>query len=96
MIYSIHDPRPVSEKEQDISALDGITQILKQFIADHALESQEHLYDEENQEILRRLVFSQGTRSYFLIIAPDGYIRLMDHKFPRTLLLDVHNVLMRA
>jgi hypothetical protein len=96
MIYSIHDPRPVSEKKQDISALDGITQILKQFIADHALESHENLYDEENQEILRRLVFSQGTRSYFLVIAPDGYVRLMDHKFPRTLLLDVHNVLMRA
>ena len=93
MTYSIHDTRPLPEKEDDLRALDAIQVILEDSIADFALEDAENLYDEDNQEMLRKLEFSKGTRSFILVITPDGYWRLLDGRFPRRLLMEIHNAL---
>jgi hypothetical protein len=92
-MFSIYDTRPLAEKEDDLRALDAIQAILESSIADYALENPENLYDQDQQEILRKLEFSKGTRSLCLVISPDGNWRLMNQKFPRLLLMDIHNAL---
>lgn len=96
MTYSIHDTRPLPEREDDLRALDAIQAILEDSIADYALENSENLYDEDNQEILRKLVFAKGIRSFWLVIAPDRNWRLINQKFPRLLLMEIHNALVSA
>jgi hypothetical protein len=93
MNFSIYDTRPLFDKEQDLRSLDAIQAILEDSIADYALENPENLFDEDQQEILRKLVFSQGIRSFWLVIAPDGNWRLINQKFPRLLLMEIHNAL---
>ena len=96
MKYSIHDTRPLSEKEDDLRALDAIQAVLEDNITYYALENPENLYDEDQREILRKLEFPKGTRSFCLVIAPDGNWRLMNQKFPRLLLMEIHNALVSA
>jgi hypothetical protein len=93
MTCSIHDTRPLSEKDDDLRALDAIQAVLEDSIADYALENPENLYDEDQREILRKLVFAKGTRSFCLVISPDGHWRLINQKFPRLLLMEIHNAL---
>ena len=93
MTYSIHDTRPLPEREEDLRSLDAIQAILEDSIADYALENPENLYDEDQQEILRKLVFAKGIRSFWLVIAPDGNWRLIKQKFPHLLLMEIHNAL---
>ena len=94
MIYSHHDTRPVDEKELDLTCLDLIQDLLEETIASCALDHAENLYDEEYHRIVRYLQFSQGTRTYRLVIAPDGCLRMLDARFPTALLLEIHNALM--
>ena len=94
MIYSHHDARPVDEKELDLTCLDLIQDLLEETIPYHALDHAENLYDEEHQQIVRCLVFSQGTRTYRLVIAPDGCLRMLDARFPTSPLVEIHNALM--
>ena len=96
MNYSIHDTRPLSEKEDDLRALDAIQAVLEDNIADYALENPENLYDEDQRKILRKLEFSKGTRSFCLVISPDGNWHLINQKFPRLLLMEIHNALVSA
>jgi hypothetical protein len=93
MTYSIHDTRSLSDKDDDLRALDAIQAVLEDNVADYALENPENLYDEDQREILRKLEFSKGTRSFCLVISPDGHWRLMNQKFPRLLLMEIHNAL---
>ena len=93
MNFSIYDTRPLFDKEQDLRSLDAIQAILEDSIADYALEDAENLFDEDQQEILRKLVFSKGIRSFWLVITPDGNWRLINQKFPRLLLMEIHNAL---
>ena len=94
MTYSNHDIRPVDEKELDLTCLDLIQDLLERTIASYALDHTENLYDEEHQQIVRYLQFSQGTRIYRLVIAPDGILRMLDARFPTSLLVEIHNALM--
>jgi hypothetical protein len=64
MNFSIYDTRPLPEREDDLRALDAIQAILEDNVADYALENPENLYDEDQREILRKLEFSKGTRSF--------------------------------
>jgi hypothetical protein len=96
MNFSIYDTRPLPEREDDLRALDAIQAILEDNVADYALENPENLYDEDQREILRKLEFSKGTRSFCLVISPDGNWRLMNQKFPRLLLIEIHNALVSA
>ena len=93
MNYSIHDTRPLSEKEDDLRSLDAIQAVLEDNIADYALENPENLYDEDQREILRKLEFSKGTNSFCLVVSPDGHWYLMSKKFPCLLLMEIHNAL---
>ena len=92
-MFSIYDTRPLAEKADDLRALDAIQAILESSIADYALENLEDLYDQDQQEILRKLEFSKGTKSFCLVISPDGHWRLINQKFPRLLLMEIHNAL---
>jgi hypothetical protein len=65
----------------------SIQAVLEDNIADYALENPENLYDEDQREILRKLEFSKGTRSFCLIISPDGHWRWMKQKCLRLLLM---------
>ena len=96
MNFSIYDTRPLPEREDDLRALDAIQAILEDNVADYALENPENLYDEDQREILRKLEFSKGTRSFCLVISPDGNWRLINQKFPRFLLMEIHNALVSA
>ena len=96
MNFSIYDTRPLPEREDNLRALDAIQAILEDSIADYALENPENLYDEDQQEILRKLVFAKGIRSFCLVISPDGHWRLINQKFPRLLLMEIHNALVSA
>ena len=96
MNFSIYDTRPLPEREDDLRALDAIQAILEDSIADYALENPENLYDEDQQEILRTLVFAKWIRSFWLVIAPDGNWLLINQKFPRLLLMEIHNALVSA
>lgn len=93
MIYSIHDKRSVDDKEANLEALDRIERKLESGIADYSIESSEDLFDGESDEIVRKLDFSQGTRTYSFVICSNGFIRMMQEKCPIQLLLDIHNYL---
>jgi hypothetical protein len=94
MTYSLHDTRPIDEKDLDLTCLDLIQDLLEKSIASFALERSEDLYDEEHKQIVRNLMFSQGTRTYNLVIAPDGDFRMVDRRFPIQLLAEIHNALL--
>ena len=91
MIYSVHDKRAIEDKESNIQALNLIEAKLKHEITNYSIESTEDLFDVESDEIVRRLDFSQGTRTYSFVICGNGFIRMMQEKCPVQLLLDIHN-----
>jgi len=93
MKFSIYDTRPLVEKQNDLRALDSIQAILENSIADNALEKPENLYDQDNREILRKLEFSKGDRSFYFVISPYGDWCFLHPRFPRSLLMDIHNAL---
>ena len=93
MNFSIYDTRPLPEREDDLRALDAIQAILEDHVADYALENPENLYDEDQREILRKLEFSKGTKSFCLVISPNGHWHFMSKKFPCLLLMEIHNAL---
>ena len=93
MTYSYQDARPIDEKELDLTCLELIQDLLEKTIASDALDHAEDLYDDEHQQIVRNLNYSQGTRTYRLVIAPDGCLRMLDPRFPAALLLEIHNSL---
>lgn len=93
MKFSIYDTRPLAEKEDDLRALDAIQAVLEDSIADYALENPKNLYDEDNREILRKLEFSKGSRSFYFVISPCGEWCFLHTRFPRSLLMDIHNTL---
>ena len=91
MSYSIHDKRAIEDKEANIEALYLIEVKLKHEITNYSIESSEDLFDVESDEIVRKLDFSQGTRTYSFVICSNGFIRMMQEKCPVQLLLDIHN-----
>ena len=91
MIYSIYDNRAIEDKEANIEALDRIESKLEDGIANYSIDSSEDLFDIKSDEIIRRLDFSQGTRTYSFVICSNGFLRMMQEKCPVQLLLDIHN-----
>lgn len=88
------DTRTHQEQEDDIINLNVIQDVLEEVISAYAILNPENLYDEENQEILRKLEFSRGLKTHRIVIAPDGFIRHISMKFPSLLLLEIHNALL--
>ena len=71
MNFSHLDQTPLEDKKADIRALYVLQEVLENFIASYAIENPEDLYDEEHNEIIRKLEFSKGMSSYCLVICPD-------------------------
>ena len=94
MNYSHRDNRPLENKHTDLSLLDILQEVLEESISSYAIENPENLYDEEHSEIIRKLEFSKGLRSHFLIMSPLGILRMISDAFPLSLLVKVHNALM--
>ena len=94
MNFSKHDQRPLENKHVDLALLDILQEVLEESIPSYAIENPENLYDEDRDEIIRKLEFSKGLRNHFLVISPDGILKMISDDFPRSLLLKVHNALM--
>lgn len=88
------DLRPPEAKEDDLINLNIIQDIPEEDISAYALQNPENLYDQDNQEILRKLEFSRGLKRHLIVLAPDGFIRWISNQFPSTLLQDIHNALL--
>jgi hypothetical protein len=87
------DTRSSSEKEENIIDLNILQDVLEETIGSYEIQNAQNIYDEEFEQILRVLEFSRGLRNHKIILAPDGFIRCISPKFPRSLLLEVHNAL---
>jgi hypothetical protein len=74
--------------------LNFIQDILEENISSYVIEKPENLYDQDNQEIIRKLGFSRGLKNYIMVIAPDGFIRFISPRFPSILLQEIHNTLL--
>jgi hypothetical protein len=93
MNISNYDQRPLENKHVDLALLDILQEVLEESIPSYAIENSENLFDEEYNEIIRKLEFSKGLRSHFLLMSPDGILRMISNSFPRSLLVKVHNAL---
>ena len=87
------DTRSSSEKEEYIIDLNILQDVLEETIGSYAIQNFGNIFDKDFQQILRVLEFSRGPRNHKIILAPDGFIRCISPKFPRSLLLEVHNAL---
>ena len=87
------DTRSPDEKEENIIDLNILQDVLEESIGSFAVQNPQNIYDEEFGQILRFLEFSRGLKNHQIVIAPDGFIRCISPKFPRALLLEVHNAL---
>ena len=87
------DTRSSSEKEEDIIDLNILQDVLEETIGSYAIQNSGNIFDKDFKQILRMLKFSRGLRNHKIILAPDGFIRCISPKFPRALLLEVHNAL---
>ena len=61
--------------ETDIALLDLLQAELEDSIFNYSLEEAEDLYDEDNDMILRALLWSVGTSNYYVVINPLGLIK---------------------
>jgi hypothetical protein len=93
MNFSHHDQRPLENKHIDLALLDILQEVLEESISSYAIENPENLYDEDCNEIIRKLEFSKGLRSHILVMTPLGILRMISNSFPRSLLVKVHNAL---
>ena len=87
------DTRPPDEQQDNIINLNVIQDVLEESIGSYAIQNPENIYDEEYEQILRVLEFSRGMKTHQIVMEPDGFIRCISPKFPRALLLEVHNAL---
>jgi len=89
------DTRPTSKQQEDLINLSIIQDILEEDIGSYAIQDPENLYDQDNQEIIRKLGFSRGLKKHVMVIAPDRFIHYISPKFPCILLQEIHNALLR-
>ena len=87
------DARTSSEKEENIIDLNILQDVLEETIGSYAIQNSGNIFDKDFKQILRMLEFSRGLSNHKIILAPDGFIRCISPKFPRALLLEIHNAL---
>ena len=88
------DTRTPEQQQDDLINLNVIQDILEEEIGSYVIQDPENLYDQDNQEIIRKLGFSRGMKKHITVIAPDGFIRFISPKFPSILLQEIHNALL--
>ncbi len=77
--------------ESNAAILDYITIRLEREIANYELMHYEDLYDEENDDATRHLVWNHGTSNYSIVITPEGMIRYADPEIPQNLTIQITN-----
>ena len=87
------DTRDFAVRLENIIDLNILQDILQEFIGHYAIQNPQNLYDEDFEEILRKLEFSRGMKTHQIVMEPDGFIRWISPKFPSALLLEIHNAL---
>ena len=89
----LRDRRPEREQRSDLIRLDAIQSVLAASIGSCVLQEPENLFDEQFDQMVRKLEFSRGLRVYEIVFAPDGFIRSISTNFPNRLLSEIHNAL---
>jgi len=80
-------PEQTTQKE----LLDLLQQQLEQLIANYALDETEDLTDEEYDQIVRTMYFSQGTKNHWVVMTPYGQIRSLSKTTPKDLIIQIGN-----
>ena len=87
-------PKEVIESNADI--LNYLTIRLEREIANYELLTYEDLYDEENEDATRHMVWNHGTKSYSIVITPEGMIRYVEPGSPQDLTIQITNKINHA
>ena len=87
-------PKEVIESNADI--LNYLTIRLEREIANYELLTYEDLYDEENEDATRHMVWNHGTKSYSIVITPEGMIRYAEPESPQDLIIQITNKINHA
>ena len=85
--------RTIQEYE-NLKSLDVLQAMLENCISCYAIEEDETLFDEEENELVRVLWFSRGMEKYSIVISPDGFIKATDEGTPLDLLMSVCNLIL--
>ena len=63
------------QEEQHTICLDFIQQHIEDSIFNYALERTEDLYDEEQDQLVRAMIWSVGMSEYGVVITPLGFLK---------------------
>ena len=74
-----------------IDCLRCLETALEEQIANFSLDKTEDLHDEEEDDILKALWWSQGNDEWFVVMDALGYIRAASSDTPSDLLIQMHN-----
>ena len=85
--------RTIQEYE-NLKSLDALQAMLENCISCYAIEEDETLFDEEENELVRVLWFSRGMEKYSIMISPDDFIKATDGGTPIDLLMSVFNLIL--
>lgn len=88
------DSRSPKDKLENLMNLNIIQDVLDESISSYAIQNPENIYDEEFDQIIRKLEFPHGLKTHLIVLAPDGFIRWLSPKFPGSLLREIHNALL--
>lgn len=85
-------PREIAEEQKVF--LDAIQTILTENITNYAIDEVEDVWDEDDCEVLRGFFFNRGMKTHIIVISPNGIIKWMTPKFPKTLIINICNELL--
>jgi len=78
--------------EQQVRRLDLLQRNFETDIANYELETTEDIYDEDQDVIVRDLVFTRGMGRHEILVNPYGQIRSCDSDAPPDLIQQIANV----
>jgi hypothetical protein len=79
---------------ENLKSLDALQAMLENCISCYAIEEDETLFDEEENELVRVLWFERGMKKHSVVISPDGFIKASDEETPIDLLMSVCNLIL--
>ena len=79
---------------ENLKSLDALQAMLENCISCYAIEEEETLFDEEENELVRVLWFERGMDKHSVVISPDGFIKATDEETPVDLLMSVCNLIL--
>ena len=79
---------------ENLKSLDALQAMLENCISCYAIEEDETLFDEEENELVRVLWFERGMDKHSVVISPDGFIKASDEETPIDLLMSICNLIL--